>query len=157
QKKLIEKRKAALKKAIGLRIRKVRKSLDYTQEQMVDYFDCGRANYSRIEKGEVFPNPTMLKVLDEQFNVSMSWFLSGNGEMMKAPEEKEEFSKKTADDEIEEMELNALLDYIEQVPMVKHAILGFFLEYISKNKKIIEPYLEKAKNAEKLKRLLPGA
>ncbi len=151
QKKLREKRKTTLKKEIGAKIRKVRKAHGYTQDQIVDYFDCGRANYSRIEKGEVFPNPTILKVLADNFNVSLGWLICGKGEMFGMADEKEKLTKKLATDEIEAEEISLLLDHFVRVPMVKHAVLGFFLEYKAKNKKIIAPYLEEETLQKELK------
>ena len=124
-----EGRKTALKKEIGRRMREVRKSLGYTQDQMVDYFDCGRANYSRIEKGEVFPNPTMLEVLNQRFNISLHWLVCNKGDMHQsrgaAPPETADL-----DTPIEAGEIRELLLYVNAVPMVRHAVLGFFLEYL---------------------------
>ena len=133
-----ETHKAELKKEIGTRIREVRKSLGYTQDRMVEYFDCGRANYSRIEKGEVFPNPAMLKGLNQKFKVSLHWLVCGKGEMHENENQYKELKLGAADGG----EINELLIYIEKVPMVRHAILSFFLEYIEKNKTLIAPFLK---------------
>jgi transcriptional regulator with XRE-family HTH domain len=96
-----EKRKAILKKEIGTKILEIRKTLHYTQEQMVRSFDCGRANYSRIEKGEVFPNPTILKVLREQYRVSLHWLICNEGKMIKPGEGKDFLAIKSSPDSIE--------------------------------------------------------
>lgn len=142
-------RKAILKKEIGTKIRKIRKNLHYTQDKIVDSFDCGRANYSRIEKGEVFPNPIMLKVLREQYRVSLHWLICNEGQMIE-PEEEEKDPRpiKPSPEDIEVEEIKKLFFYIDNVPLVKHAVLGFFLEFIGKNKKLIDPDLEKIKEAE---------
>ena len=76
-----KKRKEGLKKKIGLRMRKIRKTLGFTQEKMVSYFNIGRANYSRIEKGEVQPNADVLNRLRTQFGVSLDWLIAGSGKM----------------------------------------------------------------------------
>lgn len=134
-----EEEKAMFKKEIGARIRQVRNMLGYTQEKMVDFFDCGRANYSRIEKGEVFPNPTMLKALNKKFKVSLPWLICNKGQML------ERKTRKSRDIDIEcleEAEIRELFLYMDTVPMVKHAVLGFFLEYKGKNKRLIEPLLK---------------
>lgn len=141
-------RKAKLKKEIGTKIREIRKNLHYTQDKIVRSFDCGRANYSRIEKGEVFPNPTMLKVLREQYRVSLHWLICNEGQMMERQEEESIPESipgiKSSAESKEIEEIKELLFYLDNVPMVKHAILGFFLEYKGKNKKLIEPDLEQA-------------
>lgn len=141
-----ETRKAALKQDIGRRMREVRKSLGYTQDQMVDYFDCGRANYSRIEKGEVFPNPTMLEVLNQRFHVSLHWLICNTGGMYlsQQPEHPEPVDR---DVPIAGGEIRELLSYVNAVPMVRHAVLGFFLEYLEENKKLIAPLMGRRKQA----------
>jgi transcriptional regulator with XRE-family HTH domain len=133
--------KSELKKEIGQRMRKIRKALGYTQEQMVSYFHIGRANYSRIEKGEVHPGALILNTLRIKFNVSLDWLITNNGKMFlrdiekREPEQRIDFGPSSG-------EIKELLSYMEKVPMVKHAILGFFLEYKLKNRKIIQDALE---------------
>ncbi len=134
--------KEKLKKEIGARLRRIRKKLGFTQEEMVAFLDIGRANYSRIEKGEVFPNPTIFDVLYFRFNVNLEWLVCNEASM---------FRRDGAGDggfnELVECsgEVKELLFHIENVPMLRHAILGFFLEYKEKNKKIIDPVLKKSK------------
>lgn len=133
--------KDELKKEIGLRMRKVRKTLGYTQEQMVSYFNIGRANYSRIEKGEVLPNAIVLDTLRTKFNVSLDWLISSMGKMFVPDREKKEngdrvdFAEYTG-------EVLELLTYMSKVPMVKHAILGFFQEYSVKYKRFIQEAMD---------------
>ncbi len=130
--------KMELKKAIGQRIRRVRKSRGLTQAEMVAHFECGRANYSRIEKGEVFPNPTILRILNERFCVSLRWLICDKGEMQEelgAPQPVLNPDLPAADQE----EIRDMLAYMEAVPMIRHAMLGYFMEYKAINKKIITP------------------
>ncbi len=132
-----------LKKDVGMRLRKVRKALGYTQNKMVSYFEIGRANYSRIEKGEIFPGAGILNTMRMKFDVSLDWLVTNKGDMFirdleSNANEKPEFVN--LGDYPEEMK--ELLVHMDKVPMVKHAILGFFIEYKTKNKKLIEPLLE---------------
>lgn len=137
--------KKELKKDIGLRMRQIRKALGYTQEQMVAYFDIGRANYSRIEKGEVHPGATILHTLRTRFNVSLDWLISNNGKMFLKDREKKndrvkiDFGHSTS-------EVLDLLETMDKVPMVKHAMLSFFLEYKLRNKKIIREVIDERNN-----------
>jgi transcriptional regulator with XRE-family HTH domain len=133
--------KNKLKKAIGQRMRKIRKALGYTQEKMVSFFDIGRANYSRIEKGEVFPGANILHTLRSKFNVSLDWLITNTGKMFVQDQEREEYNDKIYSDQYKE-EIRELLSYVERVPMVKHAIISFFLEYKIKHQKFIELFLE---------------
>ncbi len=142
EKRLEEEQKIRLKKEIGTRIRQVRKTLGYTQDKMVDFFNCCRANYSRIEKGEVFPNPIMLQVLNNQFNVSLRWLVCNKGQMLEKQKKKEKSCEVKMDCR-EEAEIGELILYMDTVPMVKHAVLCFFLEYTGKNKRLIEPLMKR--------------
>lgn len=132
--------KELLRKEIGLRMRKVRKSLGYTQEQIVTYFDIGRANYSRIEKGEIFPGASILLKLKSEFNVSLDWLIANEGQMFILEKEKVQKSRTLFLGEHSE-EVRDLLLHLEKVPMLKHAVLAFFLEYKEKNKEHINRML----------------
>lgn len=127
--------KTELKQSIGNRLRKVRESLGYTQEQIVSYFDIGRANYSRMEKGEISPGPTVLFTMRGEFNVSLDWLVSGEGEMFSrsttAKSERLDFGSDSA-------EVWDLLEFMVRIPMVKHAVLAFFSEYRVKNKRFLD-------------------
>lgn len=133
--------KKELKREIGARMRKVRKALNYTQETMVSHFDIGRANYSRIEKGEVLPNAAVLNTLRVEFNVSLDWLITGGGKMFISAQEKKgkgefiDFGEYTP-------EIRELLVYMDKVAMVKHAVLGFFLEYKIKYSDSIRQVME---------------
>jgi transcriptional regulator with XRE-family HTH domain len=133
--------KNELKKEIGQRMRKIRKALGYTQEQMVSYFNIGRANYSRIEKGEVHPGALILNTLRLKFNVSLDWLITNNGKMFLRERDKKEPNIHLDFGQSAE-EISELLKYMEKVPMVKHAILSYFLEYKLKNRKIIQEALD---------------
>lgn len=137
--------KDKLKKEIGLRMRQVRKALGYTQEKIVSYFNIGRANYSRIEKGEVLPNGAVLNSLRTKFGVSLDWLITNNGKMFvrgRGPDAEQNAEETESSHKIDfgdyDEEIQELLITMEKVSMVKHAILGFFLEYREKHKKTIE-------------------
>ena len=135
--------KEKLKKEIGSRMRKIRKTLSYTQEKMVSHFDIGRANYSRIEKGEVLPGATILSVLKTKFNVSLDWLITNQGKMFLKEKDKNVDKDKVDMGKYAE-ETRELLSYMEKVPMVKHAILSYFIQYRLQHKKIIQQAMEEA-------------
>ena len=138
-----------LKKDVGMRLRRVRKKLGFTQSKMVSYFDIGRANYSRIEKGEIFPGAAILQTLRSQFSVSLDWLIAEKGNMfiqdisLEQTEPQELIFLTKYPEEIKE-----LIVHLERVPMVKHALLGYFIEYKLKNKKLIDPILKKGSKHE---------
>jgi transcriptional regulator with XRE-family HTH domain len=141
QKGAFNKMKEELRKEIGSRMRRIRKSLGYTQEKIVEFFDIGRANYSRIEKGEVWPGHCILYTLRMKFNISLDWVIANTDKMYIREGEKKVHDK--ADSNTYSKEIRELLYYIEKVPMIKHAILSYFLEYKGKNKEIIDRILNK--------------
>ncbi|MGE5340296.1 MAG: helix-turn-helix domain-containing protein [Candidatus Omnitrophota bacterium] len=127
--------KELLRKDIGLRMKKIRKTLGYTQDEMVSHFDIGRANYSRIEKGEIFPGVTIMNTLKVEFGVSLDWLVSNIGEM---------FQQEPVDDKNDmdfgeySEEIMDLLLLMEKITVLKHSILSFYIEYKIKNKELIE-------------------
>ena len=129
--------KEKLRKEIGQRLRELRKKMGMTQEQMIQYsdIDIGRANLSRIEKGEVFPGLSLLKNLQNKFNLNINWVLCETGEMFikdSVPEpESDSFGKNKE-------EVTELLHHMAKIPALKHAVLSFFFEYKEKNKKLFK-------------------
>jgi transcriptional regulator with XRE-family HTH domain len=83
-----------LKKEIGERMRKIRRTFDYTQAQMVEFFDIGRANYSRIENGEVWPGAHIMYTLRRKFNISLDWLVTNTGNMFISEYKKKGQSRK---------------------------------------------------------------
>ena len=67
------------KKEIGKRIRKIRSAAGKTQEDFIKDLSMGRANYSRIEKGEIFPNLEVIRLLHIHYNINLNWLLLGFG------------------------------------------------------------------------------
>ena len=135
--------KAELKKEIGERLRTVRKTLGFTQEKMVEFFDIGRANYSRIEKGEVWPGVSILHKLRTKFYVSLDWLITNTGKMFTREQDKKAYSDKTEFGDYNE-EVKELLSYIDKIPMVKHAMLSYFLEYKVKNQDVLQRFLNES-------------
>jgi len=138
--------KQKLRKTIGTKIRQLRESLGFTQVQMVESFDIGRANYSRIEKGEIFPNAEILHTLKTEFNVSLDWLITGEGRMH--PPQKNNLKKALGLAKCGR-EMDELIYHIANVPMIKHAVLGHFLEYKMKNDELIQKLLKESKKAAK--------
>lgn len=138
--------KNELKRNIGAKFRDLRRMLGFTQAEMVESFNIGRANYSRIEKGEIFPNGEILFILKKKYNVCLDWLIADEG-IMQPPRKRGmkldlEFSK-------ENSELDELNYLMNKIPMIKHAILGYFLEYKAKNKELIQKMLKEAEKEEK--------
>ena len=65
----------------------------------------------------------------------MDWLFNGEERMQWLKNRSERLKH---DDVLSAVEMDDLLDHMERIPMVKHAVLGFFLEYKFKNIKTIE-------------------
>jgi len=131
-----------LKKKVGIKMRNLRKGMGLTQGEMVTHFDIiGRANYSRIEKGEIFPNESILYTLIKKFKISLNWFIADEGQMKLTKRKNLDFTECGE-------ELDDLFYHIKKIPMVKHAVLAFFLEYKQKNNKLIKKLVEEVERKE---------
>ena len=63
-----------MKKAIGTRIRKLRESKDYTQDNMAAELDITAGAYAKIERGETDPSATRLLKIAEILEVDVTIF-----------------------------------------------------------------------------------
>jgi transcriptional regulator with XRE-family HTH domain len=75
----------ALAKAIGARIRRRRRQLKLTQENVrvkmeVESVHVSRARFSRIEIGDTLPNAAEVFALTLALEVSYSWLITGKEE-----------------------------------------------------------------------------
>ena len=112
---------------------------------MVSYFDIGRANYSRIEKGEIFPGAPILLTLRKEFDVSLGWLIANEGPMFQRDGVSGD-QQNRLHSEGHGQEIGDLLLHLERVPMLKHAVLAFFLEYKEKNKEHISRIMRQEKS-----------
>lgn len=119
-------------------MQRIRKDLGLKQAEMAVHFGIGRANYSRIEKGQIYPNEIVLHTLCTKFGVSLDWLIADEGSMKKAKALEETDFTKCGE------ELDDLFYHVKKLPMVKHAVLGFFLEYKVKHNELIKTLLEEA-------------
>lgn len=134
--------KEQLRKDIGARLLNIRKELGFTQAVMASHFNIGRANYARIEKGEIFPNETVLVTMRKEFDISLDWLVAGVGPkkpmLVTAAKGTAQCGR----------ELEELHYFMDRVPMVKHAILSHFLEYRYKNAELLQELLREGEGEE---------
>jgi transcriptional regulator with XRE-family HTH domain len=127
------------KKEIGERLRKLRKHLKFNQGDMAAYLDIGRADLSSTERGRIYPTVYVLYLLKKEFNVSLYWLLFNEGEMFYT--EPVKFRENSGLNPLNE-ELKDLFFHIENIPMVRHAVLSFFFEFKVKNQDLIDDSLK---------------
>ncbi|MCP5054318.1 MAG: helix-turn-helix transcriptional regulator [bacterium] len=66
-------------KEIGDRLRKIRKDQGWIQERVAERVKMGRANYARVERGEIRPSMELQNFLTFELNVNLLWILFGEG------------------------------------------------------------------------------
>ncbi len=145
-------RKKELRKAIGLRLKEIRKALRFTQEVMARILETGRPNYTRIEIGDTFLNHVILHKLAAEFNVSMDWLICGRGSMFIQKREDRDVENKGDVQSLDQAQLEKpknpeiaeLLEYMEQIPFLYHDVLEFFYRFKIKHKEIIKAMLNRS-------------
>lgn len=70
----------------GNRLREIRKSLRYTQEEMASHLEIPYRTYTSYERGENKPSYSMLDNMCKKENVNLNWFITGQGNMFNAPQ-----------------------------------------------------------------------
>ena len=73
------------------RLKKLRKTLDLTQQEFANKFGIARGNIGAYEVGKNAPSDAVISLICKQFNVDENWLRTGEGEM---------FIKQTRDEQI---------------------------------------------------------
>jgi transcriptional regulator with XRE-family HTH domain len=133
---------------VGERLRAVRRYLRLTMEQMRDITGYSKSLISAAEKGKKKPSTIYLFAILDKFSVNINYIFNGKGPMFLEPGEEKNVS-------ISFLELKKnireLFYLMENVDMVRYAVLSFFLKYKIENKRIIDELLEQKLN-EKVKK-----
>lgn len=66
---------------LGERIKKVRKSLDLTQQEFADRIGSKRNTIATYEMGRTAPSAAVISLVCAKFNISEDWLRNGTGEM----------------------------------------------------------------------------
>lgn len=69
---------------IGERIKKVRRSLELTQQEFADRIGSKRNTIATYEMGRTEPSAAVISLICTKFNVSETWLRTGKGEMNNA-------------------------------------------------------------------------
>lgn len=66
---------------LGERIKKLRRSLDLTQQEFADKIGSKRNTVATYEMGRTDPSAAVVSLICREFNVSETWLRTGEGEM----------------------------------------------------------------------------
>jgi transcriptional regulator with XRE-family HTH domain len=127
-------------KEIGSRMKSARLALNMTIEQIHQMVGFSKSLISEAEHGLKKPSSIYLHALLDKFNVNINYILNGEGRMFITGEEI------AADGFGRDSELvKELLDYMQEVDLVRFSVLAFFMEYKEKHKELIQRFLEDRK------------
>ncbi|NIM15875.1 MAG: helix-turn-helix domain-containing protein [Candidatus Aminicenantes bacterium] len=122
----------------GSRLRLFRKSRKITIHDLADRIGISKSTISEVERGHTKPPVNFLLAMFNLYGLNVNWVLTGEGKMILKKDAASLSSRKAASTGVMDDEYNQLLYYLENAPVVKYAVLGFFREYFHKNKDIIE-------------------
>ena len=124
-------------KEIGKRLRSVRNRLDLTIEKMHEITGFSKSLISDAENGSKKPSTIYLFELLHNFDVSIDYIFTGRGKMFLP------YKDETDDQPVEiKSDYDEMFYLIENVDMVKYAMLSSFLNFRTQNKSCINRMLE---------------
>ncbi len=130
-------------KQVGERFKKFRLSLGMIQGKMAEILGITQTTVTGIEKGKSMPTVYALLKLHEEYDLSITWLLTGKGKMHDEP--------LSLDDDIwgeYKEEIRELFRHVKDVPLVRDYILEQFYLFKLKNKKEILEYLKSKSSPE---------
>jgi len=72
---------------IGIRIKKVRESLNLTQKAFAESLGITQSWLSEIETGQKRPSEVLLTAIQYRYKIRKKWLMFGDGEMFEPPPE----------------------------------------------------------------------
>ena len=120
-------------KAIGARIRQIRKDLGLYQEELARKLDISTPTLAEAEKGNTKPGFDILYGLTKIFNINLNYLLFGEGEVQKkteTPQEKIDLGDFNAD-------FKYVLSYLQQSRFYRAYLITHAKEYLIENKESV--------------------
>lgn len=69
----------------GKKLKKIRKHLSFTQDEMAEKLGIASRTYASYERDENNPPYSMLVLLCAKHGINLNWFIADMGEMLNAP------------------------------------------------------------------------
>jgi transcriptional regulator with XRE-family HTH domain len=137
-------------KGIHNRLKLIRKTLGFSQVEFCRHLDVSKPAYVRYENGTREPKIKVLNTLRDKYNVDINWLISGRGEMFLDEEKKKMLGEVYEGEEKETVE--ELLYYLENAPVIRFAVLEYFMNYLYQNKDMIDAQIEESRNPRRSKK-----
>ena len=112
------------------RIRKLRKALDLTQQELADKIGIKRNSYANYETGRNTPIDAIIVSICREFNVNEEWLRTGAGDMFVEIPEEDMYSRAAASilKEDDALAMEALKLYFQMSPEAKEAVSDYILQ-----------------------------
>lgn len=148
----MSKEKTSIKKDVGARFCKFRKSIGKTQQQLADELGIYQSTITNFEQGKTFPSLKYLYHFNEKYGLDITWVITGKGDMISkdyrlhanTPPLLDTFPNFNRGDARRYSELL----YLMEVPVIEQIIMAKFLELKTLMKDEIEEYYQKKKQEE---------
>ncbi len=122
---------------IGMRLRKIRETLNMNQSEFAVKLGLSRSALGKYERDESFPSKKVLHILANQYNVSMDYLLCNRETVFyKTNTNSLDVQKYKMDKETEEM-----LFLMTHSLLVHHSVLSFLQRFKIDNHDVIEKQL----------------
>lgn len=79
------------------RLKKLRRSLDLTQQEFADKIGSKRNTIAKYETGTNAPSTAVISLICREFNVNEEWLRDGQGDMFKSLDRQDQIAQLTAD------------------------------------------------------------
>jgi transcriptional regulator with XRE-family HTH domain len=131
----------------GQRLRKIRKHLGIKQHDFAQSLDITGGYLSEIETGKKKPGIEILNKLINRYYVNIAYLFTGKGSYFIQPEKEQPFESESKQPSIGDdiKILKEMQWYIDNIPVVRYAIIEFFKSYLYDKRGMIEQEVEKFK------------
>lgn len=134
-------------KAIGQRVQKIRKHLDFLQKDFAEELEISPSSLCDTEIGKLKPRFHLLYNISRKFKVNLMYILHGSGDMFM--HEEEEMFRKSKIISQNKNWFRQFFYLFENSPMFRHAMMTYFFTYLNRNDMLIQTDIEKNKAREK--------
>ncbi len=126
--------------AFARRLQEVRHRLRLMQKELAGIIGYSDSFISLLEAAQTKPGYFFFKNMMEKFNVNPLYLLSGEGEMFLEEENKKNIGMVYKGEEKETVA--ELLYYLENAPVIRFAVLEYFMNYLYQHKDMIDAQIE---------------
>ncbi|MCP5108264.1 MAG: helix-turn-helix transcriptional regulator [bacterium] len=136
--------KAGLYKAVGERLKEIRKNLGFLQKEFAEELDISTSAISDIEAGKIKPRFDLIFNITKKFNVNVNYLLHGKGDMFMPRED----TPAALANKVTEYAhwLKEFLYYFNESEMVRYAMMSYFSKYKTENDLTIEKEIRKKRS-----------